>query len=240
MVNHAIHESIQWTIDTTPSGENSPTSDTIHPLHDSPVEDIRTLPTLHALLSPYPKTMYGERNRSEREEMDNVRDDIGDTMNVTSNPTTTNTQTSTTTTIASTTSTTSTAASTDTMDTTAAGGVATPSLTLPSRSPLVYIHIYNPLRTYLKQFLQQHFHISFGDEERDRTCVLTPPVLYYDYIAPYSGGDQLIHCRAVGLEYFVFRVSEVMVRWLFEKIMSQDVRKYLLDKGMVELTMAEE
>jgi len=115
-----------------------------------------------------------------------------------------------------------------------------------SRSRLVYVHIFNPIRTSLRKFLQENFHVSLGDEEKQRTCVHTPSpssVLYYhDYIAPYTTGqgEQLNLCRAIENEYFIFRLSESTVRWIFESIMPYKVRTYLLDNGVVELTMAEE
>ena len=221
MVNRAIHESISWTIDSTHTGEGIPHSDPTHLLHDHPVEDPRTLPTLHALLSPFPKSIYGEDNIPGGGEIESVDVDMGTTMNFTSTPTTTTTTTATT-----------------GIDTTA--GANTP-LVPPHRPPLVYVHIYNPVRTYLKQFLKQHFHVSFGDEDRDRTCVLNPPVPYHDYISPFQGGGEtLLHCRAVGVEYFIFRMGEPTVRWVVDEVLSRDVRKYLLDGGIVELTMAEE
>ena len=237
MVNRAIHESISWTIDSTQSGDGD--GDSTHPANDHSVEDSRTLPTLHALLSPYPKTIYGDGNNPGVGGKESV--DFDTTINTTSTPTTA--------TAASTTTTTTTTTTTATA--TASIGADTPAtmtdtpLTPIPRPPLVYVHIYNPVRTYLKQVLKHKFHVSFGDEDRDRTCVLTPPVpvSYHDYISPFQvggGGDLLSHCRTVGLEYFTFRVGESTVRWFFDDILPRDVRKYLLDGGIVELAMAEE
>ena len=292
MVNRAMHESIPWTtivdtIDTTtttttvsPSNNQNDNNDnkdskdvtdvssgstmTTNPvmINDVPVEDIRTLPTLHALLSPYPKSIYGE-NKKQQEKVQEGGPERGDETKtetkieggivsdvvdmLTPTPSTTKTKTTPTTT-----ATASISGATDTT-TLSSKGVNPSKNTQSHRSPLVYIHIYNPVRTYIKQLLQHHFHVSFGDENRENTCLLTPatPLSYHDYISPYQsrkeGGtegysDNTVpkHCRTIGLEYFMFRMEEDTVRWLFEKVFSDDVRKFLLDRGIVELSMAEE
>ena len=234
MVNRAIHESISWTIDSTQSGDGD--GDSTHPINDHPVEDPRTLPTLHALLSPYPKSIYGDGNSQGVGGQESI--DFDTHINTTS------ISTSTSATKPTTTSTTTTATASASVGADTPTAVPDTPLTTSPRSPLVYVHIYNPVRTYLKQVLKHKFHVSFGDEDRDRTCVLTPPVpvSYHDYISPFQvggGGDLLSHCRTVGVEYFTFRVSESTVRWFFEELLSHDVRKYLLDGGIVELAMAE-
>ena len=103
-----------------------------------------------------------------------------------------------------------------------------------SEDKLVYVRVYNPVRTYLKRLLQETFHVPFGDEEADADCVPATARRYdEDYVRASTQGKK--RCATVGVEYFSVKLPESAVRWVVDEWVPADVKEYVFARGVVEV-----
>ena len=99
---------------------------------------------------------------------------------------------------------------------------------------MVYVRVYNPVRTYLKRLLKDSFQVPFGDEDADADCVPDAVSRYdQDYVHPSTHGKK--RCATVGMEYFSVRMPVGSVRWVVDEWVPSDVRKFLFTRRIVEV-----